>query len=137
MASEIDTCICIDVRNAANQLTRLYDEAIREAGISITQFSLIHSILTLKEPTLNRLSEATQLDRSTLGRNVRVLENVGLVSINPGIDARTRVIGVTRKGKNAFKKAAPLWINIQADMQAKLGTSQLLQMKQSLSALTN
>lgn len=136
MAQEPDTCLCIDVRNAANQLTKIYDEAIKDAGISITQFSQLHAILTLETATLNRVSEATHLDRSTLGRNMRVLENMGMVTMKAGEDARTRVIEVTSKGQSAFKKAVPLWLNIQNEMQAKLGNQQLLQLKQTLATLS-
>ena len=67
-------CICIDVRTVANRLTQLYDNAMAPSGMTVTQFSQLNAIQQLGSPTVNELSEAIGLDRSTLGRNVRVLE---------------------------------------------------------------
>lgn len=114
-------CMCIDFRSVANRLTQLYDNAMAPSGMTVTQFSQLHSIQQLGRPTLNELSEAIGLDRSTLGRNVRVLEKLGFVSMSVGDDARTRVIQVTRKGKAAFKRAAPLWHGVQTSLMASLG----------------
>lgn len=118
-----DTCLCIDLRSAAQRLTQIYDDAMAPSGISVTQFSQLHIIRTLENPSLKALSAASQQDRSTLGRNVRVLEKMGLVQMKVGDDARTRTIHLTRKGQAVFKKAVPLWMQVQSELVARLGHS--------------
>ncbi len=130
-----ETCLCIDLRGAAQNLTRRYDAALAPAGISVTQFSQLHTIQMLAQPTLQRVAEATGLDRSTLGRNVRVLEAAGMVSMSAGEDARTRVIKVTRKGRRAFQRAVPLWSGMQSEMKAQLGGERYTLLKELLSDL--
>ncbi len=130
------TCLCIDLRAAAQTLTSLYDSALAPSGITVTQFSLMHLILRLEGPTLTALSEASQLDRSTLGRNIRVLEKSGLVAMKKGSDARSKNIQVTRKGKNALERAFPLWQNVQNELTDKLGRNRREQLHEMLEDLT-
>jgi len=132
----LDTCICMELRAAAHKLTQLYDEAMVASRISVTQFSQLHQLLTLDNPTLKSLAAATGLDRSTLGRNIRVLEKMGLVSMKVGADARTRIIQVTLKGKSVFKEAAPHWHAAQSNLNKKLGTGGREGLSQLISELT-
>ncbi|MCB1787001.1 MAG: MarR family transcriptional regulator, partial [Gammaproteobacteria bacterium] len=73
------TCHCTRLRRAAHAVTRLYDEALAATGLTVTQFSLLRTISRLDEPYITTLAEATGLERSTLGRNLRPLEKAGLV----------------------------------------------------------
>ena len=131
-----DTCLCIDLRAAANKLTRMYDEIMAPSGISVTQFSLLHQIHRLDAPTLKELAEASDLERSTLGRNVRVLERQGLVSMKVGGDARTRTLHLTRNGVNVFKRAVPLWYSVQTQLIDRLGPAGRGQLNDLLDTLT-
>lgn len=132
----LDTCICMDIRVAARRLTEIYDEALAPSGITVTQFSQLHKIKTLGSPTFKELSDASGLDRSTLGRNIRVLEKLELVSIQTGEDARTRKILVTHKGMNAFKDAAPLWFSVQQERKNAIGADARHQLTDLLEKLT-
>ena len=94
-------CLCIDLRSVAQQLTQAYDEAMAPSGMSVTQFSQLNLIRTLDAPTLTDLARASQLDRSTLGRNLKVLERMGLITTRTGEDARSKTIHLSRKGAAA------------------------------------
>lgn len=117
----LETCLCMDLRAAAHRLTQLYDEAMAASGVSVTQFSQLHKLLTMDNPNLKDLAEVTGLDRSTLGRNIRVLEKKGLVTMQVGEDARSKNIQVTAKGKTVFKEAAPHWYAVQANLKDRIG----------------
>lgn len=131
------TCLCIDLRSAANALTRAYDEALAPAGLTVTQLSQMNTIRTLGTPTLGALAEATGLDRSTLGRNVRLLERDGLVEISPGKDARTRTLRLTTKGEDAWKTASPLWYSTQKKFVERLGPKGHAALEALLASLAN
>lgn len=131
-----ETCLCIDLRTAAQKLTQIYDDAMASSGLSVTQFSQLNLIRTLEGPTLTELAEASQLERSTLGRNLKVLEKMGLISTKAGADARSKTIHLSRKGLNAFKRAAPLWYGAQNQLLDRLGLERREQLDDMLVLLT-
>ncbi len=99
-------CLCTNARRAALALTSIYDEALAPHGLKVTQFSLLRAVERHGAPNLTGLSEATGLDRSTLGRNLRVLEAAGVVLLSAGDDQRDRVVTLTPKGRARVRAAA-------------------------------
>lgn len=114
-------CLCANVRRAALALTSLYDEALAPHGLKVTQFSLLHAVKRHGTPNLTELAEATGLDRSTLGRNLRVLEGLGLVSLSPGEDQRDRVVALTAGGRARLRGATAAWAKLQDSLSSALG----------------
>jgi len=114
------TCLCTRTRRAALALSDVYDAALAPAGLKVTQFALLRTIRRLDAPTLTVLSDATGLDRSTLGRNVRVLDRMGLVRLKAGRDERTRIVALTDAGGDALALAEPLWQAVQARVAAEV-----------------
>jgi len=114
-------CISSRLRRATRHANGIYDRAISRHGINIAQFSLMRAIQRLDQPTLNRLAMETDLDASTLGRNVRVLEKLGLVRSEPGRDKRTRVHALTDRGLQTSRDARKDWEQVQAQLKHKLG----------------
>ncbi|HZY03060.1 MAG TPA: MarR family transcriptional regulator [Anaeromyxobacteraceae bacterium] len=114
-------CLCANVRRAALALTSRYDGALAPHGLKVTQFSLLRAVDRHGTPNLTRLSEATGLDRSTLGRNLRLLEGLGFVSLSPGQDQRDRVVALTRGGRRRLRAAARAWARLQGSLSEALG----------------
>jgi len=75
-----DPCVCISTRKAANALTNLYDGALAKSGIKVTQYSLLKKIHGSPEMTINELSKLTKLNRTTLTRNLAILEVTNLLN---------------------------------------------------------
>ena len=61
------------------------------------------------------------LDRSTLGRNLRVLEGDGLVMLVEGEDMRNRIVMLTEAGVERLKAALPAWEAAQQRLIDRLG----------------
>src|SRR5476649_2091554 len=61
------------------------------------------------------------LDRSTLGRNLRVLEGEGLVALNEGEDMRNRIVRLTEAGAERLAAALPAWEAAQQRLIDRLG----------------
>ena len=61
------------------------------------------------------------LDRSTLGRNLRVLECDGLVTLVEGEDQRNRVVQLTEAGRERLAAALPAWEAAQQRLIERLG----------------
>lgn len=133
----IDTpCHCTLLRRGARALTQLYDQALVPSGLQVTQFSLLRTICRLPdEPTIGAIATATGLDRSTLGRNLRVVERAGFVVLESGDDARAVVVRVTADGREAIAKALPLWRGAQRRIEGLLGKQEREHIRRFVEAL--
>ena len=131
-------CLFSTVRRASRAVTALYDHALEATGLKTTQFSLLRKARRMGEPSITALADATGLDRSTLGRNLRVLARHGFVRLGPGGDERTKSVRVTAKGARHLEAATPLWEEAQARLAASLGPEKrkaLLRIAADLTAL--
>ena len=133
MSTEL--CICIAVRKASRRLTARYDEALAPVGINLAQFSLLRNINRHGPVSLTRLADLTELDRSTLGRNVRVLERMGLCAPADAADKREAAIALTLDGKRILAAAEPLWATTQTDIRTRIGAQGAAQLEALLGAL--
>jgi DNA-binding MarR family transcriptional regulator len=62
------------------------------------------------------------MDRTTLTRNLSVLEKQGFIKISSGnIDNRTRIVTITNKGCTTAAKAIPLWNDVQRKVKQLMG----------------
>lgn len=118
-------CTCVAVRRASQAITHFYDALLEPSGLKVTQLSLLRAVRRLETPNISLLAEALQLDRTTLGRNLTVLERDGLVMVMPGDDSRTRIVTLTEQGHEALERAAPLWDAAQARLVEQLGNERL------------
>lgn len=113
------------MRQAAQAVTHLYDTALAPSGLKVTQFSLLRNIMRNEGVSISALASTVHLDRTTLGRNLHLLEREGLVALATGTDLREHTILLTEQGKAALAAAAPLWEQAQAKMREALGKEQL------------
>ena len=130
-------CLCSNTRRAALALTSLYDEALAPHGLKVTQFAVLHAVKRRTTPNLSALADATGLDRSTLGRNLKVLEECGVVALSPGDDGRDRVVALTPQGEQTLRAATRTWLRLQESLSTALGedTGRLLSVTRRVSAL--
>jgi DNA-binding MarR family transcriptional regulator len=130
-----DTCHCILLRKASRRVSSYYDEALEPLGINIGQFSLLRNINRMAPVSLTDLGTRVELDRSTVGRNAKVLERMGLVAIGHGEDQREAMLTITDKGHAILAEGAPLWDGVQDDIEARLGPENTEQLRALLVAL--
>ena len=117
-------CICTHLRRAARGVSRHYDEALAGFGINVAQFSLLRHLQRLDKPSISSLADAMGLDRSTLGRNLKVLEADGLVAMAEGDDLRNRLVLLTPLGAERLRDAEPAWEQAQERLVDTLGEDQ-------------
>jgi DNA-binding MarR family transcriptional regulator len=118
---DVTDCYCAALRLAARKMTSVYDEALKPAGLNVAQFSLLRRVERLGPVSLTLLGRETGLDRSTVGRNVRVLQRQGYVKSADGDDGREACIVLASPGRRALVAAMPLWSAAQAAFEANLG----------------
>ena len=128
-------CACFNVRKTARVVTQLYDEALRPTGLRVTQFSLLMATKSLEPVTVTRLARMGDMDRTTLTRNLRPLEQQRLIRIEPGEDRRERQVTLTPRGQQALAKALPSWERAQARVAGGFGQERLQRLYTELADL--
>jgi len=129
------TCYCSSLRLAARKVTAAYDEALAPVGVSVAQFAMLRRIARTEPVSLTELGQVCDLDRSTVGRNAKVLQRMGLVRIVVGEDQREAMLTLTIGGRAILAEGAPLWDGAQATIEQALGqadASRLLSLLRSL-----
>ncbi len=116
----VSSCYCIKLRNASRRLTAIYDAALAPLGINVTQFSQLRRIRRQQPVSLTDLARQSDLDRSTVGRNAKVLERMGLVAAVPVTDHRETALALSERGEALLKDAVPIWEEVQARIENRL-----------------
>ena len=118
----INECACLKVRTAARAVTRVYDDAFRPVGLRATQLSVLVAVAFGKAVSIASLSRLLGMDRTTLTRNLRPLQDQGLVSLGPEGHHRSRTLNTTPKGDQLVRKALPIWEKTQEKLREELKT---------------
>ena len=118
-------CPAFNIRAASRVITQLFDEILKPSGLQITQFAVLVGVVSLGSPTINQLAKGLVMDRTTLTRNLKPLENQGLIKILSGDDKRTHTVDITTKGKFTLKKTLPYWEKARATVAKEFGQKHL------------
>ena len=119
--SAADSCTCSELRRAARAVTLLYDNAFRSSGLLSTQLGVLHVIYKSDSIRISHLAKELGMDRTTLTRNLSVLQRQGFIKISSGKDNRTRIVTITNKGRTTIAKAIPLWNDVQNKVKEQMG----------------
>jgi DNA-binding MarR family transcriptional regulator len=134
-AAEGQSGVCSNPRIAARAITQLYDAMMRQSGLRATQFSILGTTLLLGPVTVKRLARVTVTDRTTLTRNLKLLEKQGLIRIETGDDRREREVTLTNRGREVLARAHPIWKTAQVKVAKRFGRERLERLLSELSAL--
>jgi DNA-binding MarR family transcriptional regulator len=119
-----DTCLCLATQRAARSLSRRFDDAFRELGITSGQFSMLNAVNRPEPPPLGAVASLLAMDRTTLTANLKPLSRRGLVEVvaDPQ-DRRLRRLYLTPAGRQVLAKAMPLWTALHAQVDEALSNA--------------
>ncbi len=137
MPSHLDPldCACFNTRKVARLLGQFYDRALEPCGLKNTQFSALAVAKRYGAISISELSRAMDIERTTLTRNLRVLERDGLVKLGAGVDARSKTVVVTGKGRRRLQAALPLWAAAQEHVLQVFGGKRWKSLRTELDAM--
>jgi DNA-binding MarR family transcriptional regulator len=115
-------CLCMASRQAARAITGIFDRHLRPYQVRVTQFSILANLL-LRGPTmLGELARALTLERTSLTRNLALMEKHGWVEIQPdAADSRARIVSATKAGRALVHAAYPGWRDAQDEVASLIG----------------
>jgi DNA-binding MarR family transcriptional regulator len=128
-------CMCIKLRQASNNITKIYDKALNSHHIKLTQYSTLKNIEKLVTPSIQTLSNKMNLDRSTLVRNLNKLQKMKLISYEYENNSKSKVIRLTLDGNKKLSEAHVEWKKIQNSLLKNLGLEEIKQLDILLSKI--
>jgi DNA-binding MarR family transcriptional regulator len=133
-SADIDPrCSCLLLRRASRLVTQLYDEHLRPVGLRVTQFSLLATLRHGDGTPLGELAARLSMDRTTLTRTLKPLQDAGLVETRADPEDRRRTrLGLTPAGREALRAAVPHWRDAQRALRGRLGDTTVRALHASL-----
>lgn len=113
-------CLSASLRRTERLVTRHYDAYLEPAGITAVQLPILASIAVAGEHTFRQLSEELELDRSTLSRNLALLQRRGLLDVGASSGPKAGGITLTANGHQTLRRAHKLWLEAHRKLESSL-----------------
>ena len=123
-------------RRLSRLVTRLFEDELRGQVLTVAQFTLLGATILAGPLSPARLTELLDLEKSTLSRNLRLLESQGFIRIEPSARGTGREVSVTPRGERALVDAMPAWRSAQARAVAALGQVMVGRMDSMIAGLS-
>ena len=114
-------CLAVRVRMLSRAVTGIYDEALRPAGIRVSQLNLLVHVAANDGVGQSQVGRELCMEKSTLSRNVERMVQQGWLDVWSGEDDRSQGLGVTARGKRLIERAYPMWAKGQRKAKTVLG----------------
>ena len=133
-----DTCLCLHTQRAARVLARRFDEALRPAGLTNEQFSLMNAMNAPTPVAMGRVASLLGADRTTLTAALKPLTRRGMAVVSPDPnDRRVRRVALTADGQACLARAMPLWTLAHGRLEAELSATDPDRLRQDLVSLSS
>lgn len=129
-------CNCFAVRQAARQVTRLYERHLGKAQLTSAQFSILAVLGGAGRTTMAQLAKMLVMDRTTLLRALKPLQREDLLkSTSSDTDPRQLMFALSSAGERKLKQAMPLWTKAQEEFESAMGAGEAVRLRGALLAL--
>jgi DNA-binding MarR family transcriptional regulator len=129
-------CYCASLRQAARVLSQFYEAALRDAGVTITQFTLLSLLHQMRAARVNDIAAALAMDQTTLSRTLATMERDGLIAPAEGEDLRESRWQLTALGRRRMRTVLPRWKAVQRKVEGLLGKNEATRLKTVARRLT-
>lgn len=120
LPDDLSKCLVLNTIAAARTLLRRYDAKLMPFGVTVQQFSLLAAIrLHPGEPVMT-LAQRIFLDRTSLTRNLDLLERKGLVRRLSGATGNVRLCELTEEGDTVLDRLLPEWQQSKSELMEGL-----------------
>jgi DNA-binding MarR family transcriptional regulator len=114
-------CLCATLRRTTRALTQLYDDAIHQQDLSLTQLTILQVFSRAGEVSQGRLAEILAMDSTTLTRTLKLMTMQGWIAVRRGADRRERLLSLSKSGEAKLTRATPAWDRLQSRLRHQLG----------------
>jgi len=128
-------CASFNFRRTTRAVTRLFDLAFQPAGIRSTQFTILVSVAKTQPTSISALADLLVIDPTTLTRNLRLMEQEGLLAISTRSTKRQRFVTLTQVGQAKLAQCLPAWREMQQRSVEAVGSENWLELRNDLEKL--
>ena len=114
-------CACANLRRATRLVTQLYEDALRPAGITGPQFTLLQALKLAPGISQKQLGEMLGTDSTTLTRTLAPMRKRGWLDSRPASDRRALRLGLSKSGERKYEMTLPYWQAAQKRLKQALG----------------
>jgi DNA-binding MarR family transcriptional regulator len=119
-------CTNLKLRQLMRRVAQLYDAEVGKTGLRGTQYSLLSYVVKLGPIRPGDLARTMKVDASTLTRNLRPLMADGFLVLEPGPDARSRLVRATDAGREKRQEAQRRWRVAQESLNQRVGMERVV-----------
>jgi len=132
------SCNCTDLRKASRRITQIYDAALAETGLKITQRAILAQIARSEPTTVGNLAEALVMDSGALAHTLKPLQrdNLIAIAIDPS-DRRNRLISLTPTGRTRLTASDAAWEQTQRAFESAFGKANAKALRKTLRLLAS
>ncbi len=114
-------CTCYRVRKAARALTQFYDEALSEAGATLTKMSVLTELSRTPNLSVTALGKHLGMDRTTVSRTIKPMLRDGWIESCEARDRRARDLMITNEGNEILARCNAGWRHAESKMLRSIG----------------
>lgn len=118
MKYEFKECIGVKLRNLSRMVDYHFREALEGTNITENQMSILFVLHSSGQIEQGKLGDFLFLKRSTVSRNIKLLEKMELVTRS--VDYRP-IVELSEEGKTLVNRLAPIWEGVMSDLITKIG----------------
>ena len=128
------SCVSYNLRKSSQVVSRIYAKEMQSSPIRGPLFGLMMAINKRGSSSITTLAKDLGLDRTTLTRNLKPLEQKGLIRITP-VSANRKEVTLLPEGQSALRKAMVCWRKAQNKVVGRLGEERWARMREDLTAV--
>ena len=130
-----EQCIAVRLRMLSRGVTRIYNQALRPYGVTVSQMNILVAVSCLGEARQQEICQALHLEKSTLSRDIGRMRRLGWLEETRGKDGRTALLRITPTGRTLLEKATPAWQRAQEQATALLGEREVSALSRAAATL--
>jgi DNA-binding MarR family transcriptional regulator len=127
-------CACATARRTARAITQMYSREMRGL-MDPPQFALLSMVEKRPECSQMTLVHALALDKTTLSRNLNLMERKRWIEPVAAGDGRERGFRLTPEGRSRLNAAKPAWTRAQQRLRSAVGEAEWGRMFQVLNTV--
>jgi DNA-binding MarR family transcriptional regulator len=114
-------CLGVRLRMIHRAVNGIYDDALRPHGLRMGQMTLLVAVAYTGPVKPRRLCRVLRIEKSTLSRDVEVLQRKGWLEVQPDTEGRGHTLRLSSAGAALLEACFPAWEEAQQQVARLLG----------------
>jgi DNA-binding MarR family transcriptional regulator len=115
-------CLGVRIGRLHRVVARRFDQALRPLGLSLPQLEVLGVLMVRGPLKPTAVAEALAVERSTISRNLSLMERKGWVARESSPSGRANSVAITEQGISVLASAREAWADAQAYVVELLGS---------------